>query len=270
MSVPLSARNFFRRILNEAGNNVKMKITRLTAAVLLLCSVSCAAQPVMREAADGAGRSPSQKHVLTADQLSSITVILDAGHGFDDAGADSEFLGESSEKNITLKITEYLRDELTEKGMRVIMTHDGTSFPKTDADDGNNVFSPQERTAYSNSEEGELFISVHCDSYPSDNSVNGMRVYYSKGTKTAKTSAKVSQLLCEAVNLAFPDAKESAVRDMSKDEAYYVIRENKHPSALIEVGFITNEADAAKMLDDEWCKTLAEALSEGIYNYFAE
>ena len=27
---------------------------------------------------------------------------------------------------------------------------------------------------------------------------------------------------------------------------------------------------AAKMLDDEWCKALAEALSEGIYNYFAE
>ncbi len=203
-------------------------------------------------------------------QRNGITVCVDAGHGFDDIGTYSDYLGDITEKDITLPIALYLKEALEAEGITVIMTHDGESFPKTSVDDGNKLFNPQERVAYADTLNIDYFISIHCDSYASDSSVNGTRIYCSKGTKYSEDSVKAAQMITDSINLAYPDAKKSVLREMSRKEAYYVIRETKVPSALIEIGFVTNRTDATNMLNDAWRKGLAQSISDGIVCFFAE
>lgn len=245
---------------------------RLLCVCLVMLAVQlavggCALRTVMGSADDGAGRTPAENGTV---DFSTVTVCVDPGHGFDDIGTSSAFLGETTENQITLSVALYLREALEELGFSVILTHDGASFPLTAEDDGNQVFSPQERVAYADTLDIDFYISIHCDSYEADASVHGARVYYSKGTKYTKKSARIAEQLSNAVQQAFPNDKKCTVRDMANSSAYYVIRENSVPSSLVEMGFVTNQADAEKMLDESWKKSFAVALADGIAAFFAE
>ena len=174
----------------------------LFAAVLSSCRSSV---QTMGEPAEGAGREGNGgKASKTSD---NIVICLDAGHGFDDIGTSSEFLADTTEKEITLAIVLKLRDCLVDNGFDVILTHNGELFPKTRIDDGNNVFNPQERIAYADTLDIDCFVSIHCDSFVSDSSVHGTRVYYSKGTTHQKESASAAKEISAAIDAAFPDAK---------------------------------------------------------------
>ncbi len=197
-------------------------------------------------------------------------ICVDPGHGFGDNGTYSDLLGELYEKDVTLAIGLMLRDELEARGFRVLLTHDGETFPKAENDDGNDLFRPQERIAYVKTKKIDYYVSIHCDSYEDIASVNGTRIYYSADTKHTKQSAKVAEAICKAINAAQPDAKKTTVTEMKYDQAYYVIREAPVPAALIEVGFVTNPMDAKNMTDPAWQALIAAAIAEGIGAYFTD
>lgn len=237
----------------------------LSAALTALLLSACAA---VRPVSGGIGRESSE--VRNPDDPDSITVCVDPGHGFDDIGTDSELLGTYTEKDITLSVALALKEELEQKGIRVVLTHDGVTFPKTVIDDGNNLFNPQERISYADTQPIDYFVSIHCDSYAADSSVNGTRIYYCKGTGYEKDSGRIADKIRSAVNRTFPEAKKAAVRAMENENAYYVIRNAAAPSSLIEIGFVTNPNDAGNMLNEEWRAGLAAAIAEGIADFFAQ
>ena len=79
------------------------------------------------EPSDGVGR-------LMPDPITpkSFTVCIDPGHGFLDGGCgDGYFENGILEKDITLSISKKLNEALGLLGFNIIMTHDGTTFPKT-------------------------------------------------------------------------------------------------------------------------------------------
>ncbi len=240
---------------------------RFPALILCLSLLSACrtAIPASSEPSAGVGREGGE-----FSTNGTLTVCVDAGHGFDDIGTSSSYLGGLNEKDITLDIVLTLRDCLEEKGIQVILTHDGTAFPKTLADDGNNLFNPQERISYADTLDIDYFVSIHCDSYEADEAVQGTRVYYSNGTKHTEMSAGAAKAIQDMVNEEFPDAKKCITKDMAKDNAYYVIREAKVPSALIEIGFVTNRQDAENMISEQWRDSFAAAVAEGIYAFFTE
>jgi len=240
----------------------------LFSALLLFCAFLTACRqsvPALVEPAEGAGR---EGHTFAEPHR--ITICVDAGHGFDDIGTSSPYLDDLAEKDITLDIVLQLRDFLEEKGFNVLLTHDGSVFPKTVLDDGNNLFNPKERIAYADTLDIDYYISIHCDSYEADSSVRGTRVYYSQGTPYTKKSARAADDICAALNTAFPDDKKCISKDMAMDKAYYVIREAKVPSALIEIGFVTNPDDAKKMCSEAWRDSFASAVADGIALFFTE
>ena len=253
--------------MSEGKIHVRMqKYKKIVSIILLavyLLTGCTAVRPVSGEPGPGAGRE-------AAEGREPFTVCVDAGHGFEDVGTSSSFLGNKTEKDITLSVALYLKDSLEQFGYNVILTHDGVTFPKTAEDDGNKLFNPRERTAYANTLAIDYFVSVHCDSYMADSSVSGTRVYCCQGTSYAKESLNASRHIADAVDEAYPDARSVVVREMSVKEAYYVIRETKMPSTLIELGFVTNPTDASNMLDDTWCRTTAQAIAEGIDRFFTE
>lgn len=199
-----------------------------------------------------------------------LTICLDAGHGFGDAGTDSEYLGDLAEKDITLSVVELIRDKLTALGYNVVLTHDGESFPKSLADDGNNLFRPTERISYVSGLDIEFYLSIHCDSYEADSSVKGTRLYYSAGTSHTRDSGAVAKAMMNGINEALPNAKKSVLREMDYDSAYYVTRASRVPSVLIEIGFVTNKTDAENMRSEAWRDTFAEGIVTGLHNYFAQ
>lgn len=247
-----------------------MKKNRILLSAFLLsliCFTSCRQSvPASGEPAGGAGR---EGKTFSAEK-NSITVCVDAGHGFDDIGTTSAYLNDVTEKDITLDIALLLKHCLEENGFLVILTHDGTAFPKTKMDDGNNLFNPKERISYVDTLDIDYFVSIHCDSYEDDESVRGTRVYYSKGTDFTADSAKAAAEITDALNGTFPDAKETVTKDMTQDSAYYVIRHAQVASSLIEVGFVTNREDATNMQNETWRADFALAVAEGIYAFFAE
>ena len=112
------------------------------------------------------------------------TIIVDAGHGGEDGGADGHY---SKEKDLTLKIAIKLQQtlQLAMPDVNVVMTRTTDVFdnPRVKADKANNA-------------NGDLFISIHCDAADpirhSEVTGHKTQTYYTgKGSKRVKRTRKV-------------------------------------------------------------------------------
>ena len=196
-----------------------------------------------------------------------ITVCVDPGHGFEDGGTSSELLGDVLEKDITLSVAKKLKVHLETYGFDVIMLHDGKTFPIAPNDDGNNRFRPEERTAYANSiaDKIDYYIAIHCNSFEMPE-VYGAEVYYVEDSvKNTYGDVEIAMTLAGQLTSDFPEWKANA-----KIFPYYVIRYTHFPASLIEMGYVTNEGDAAKMLDEAWQDSFALSLAKGLDQYYSD
>lgn len=194
-------------------------------------------------------------------------ICIDPGHGFDDGGTSSEYLGGLNEDDITLAISLMLNEELQKLGYQTVLTHDGKEFPVTSAYDYNNKFKPQERTAFANSVDIDYYVSIHCNAH-TDPAAEGTRIYYYDG---AIKEEHTSDLLAEAINdgiLQHLEPGSSSITVEMTQNVFHVLRETKVPASLVEVGFVTNPTDAAKMIDEAWQRAIAKGIAAGIDNYY--
>ncbi|MBE6575900.1 MAG: N-acetylmuramoyl-L-alanine amidase [Ruminococcaceae bacterium] len=194
-----------------------------------------------------------------------FTVCIDPGHGYDDPGASTEYLGTYTESDVTLAIGLKLRDKLLARGYDVIMTHE-TNTPPADAPAGEQyLFGLAKRTAYANENEPDFYLSIHGDTFE-DPSVQGARVYFQSITgKDNSSITAVAQCFVDALTVALTDAvKTPLLKEMADENAYYVLRNVDMPAVLVEVGFASNPTDAANMLNEAWQDRVAEALANGV------
>lgn len=216
----------------------------------------------------------------------SLTVIIDAGHGFDDGGSQPPLL-EGGEAEVTLRAALALKEKLTDAGIGVVLTHDGAHFPSVSdicygADNfgveydvskmvDNNIFSPYERVIYGNVLASQLrnciFISLHTNSYE-DPSVGGLSIDYHAGNPNRESLAVFSRLFKETV--ASELGKETVIFEDSYDEAFIVTKYNSIPSVLIEMGYGTNRQDANDLMSDEWIDSFCTVLTECVVKHFKE
>lgn len=215
------------------------------------------------------------------DYTDTWSVMIDPGHGFDDIGTSSALLGSVNEATVNLDIALRVRQILVQtQGINVIMTHDDNAVEgRVSAADGGEpplnhlvLLTPEDRAVLANGQDIDLFVSIHCDSLPDNPSISGMRVYYYNGeeqkTDRNRGAECLAANLANEFGLAMGDASPTPViRTMSDDDAFYVIKKIGVPSVLCEVGFVTNETDAANMLDEGWRQKAAEAIAEGICCY---
>ena len=170
------------------------------------------------------------------------TVCIDAGHGGKDPGACA---GGVREKDIALDVAKKVRVHLRAAGYSVIFTRENDTF-----------ISLGNRAAEANMWGADLFVSVHCNSAP-NSSANGMEVYVhtSRGADSTRAAHAIYDRLLPASGLKGRGVK-------SKDLA--VLRETAMPAVLVELAFISNDNDRAKLVSDEWQERAAEAIAAGI------
>ncbi len=211
----------------------------------------------------GVGRSDMD--TLPVDD-GSITICIDPGHGFDDVGCSSAYLlGELEEKDMTLLYARDLQTRLEELGYRVILTHDGESFPQAYNFNGNNIFSVDERAAYVNDLDVDYFLSLHCDTFE-DSGIGGTRVYYyDTDVKDEPYSPAIAKSISDYLLKQFPNDKTPTLHD---NEPYLVLRETTMSANLLEICFISNKTDAMHIQDPVWQEGFITGVVEGIHNYF--
>lgn len=213
----------------------------------------------------GAPKTTAAETTAPPDAQKKFTVCIDPGHGYDDPGASTEYLGNLTESDVTLAIGLKLRDKLLARGYDVIMTHE-TNTPPADAPAGAQyLFGLAKRTAYANENNPDFYLSIHGDTFE-DPSVQGARVYFQSVTGRDNSSiTAVAQCFVDSLTVALTDAvKKPLLKEMADENAYYVLRNVEMPAVLVEVGFASNPTDAANMLNEAWQDRVAEALANGV------
>ena len=124
------------------------------------------------EVADGIMASNPEAAMALVDEDSDIatqanegvTICLDPGHGGNDSGAIG--VNNVYEKNLTLKIAQYCKQELEKYNCHVVMTRTGDTNP-----------SLEDRANFAKSQGAQYLISIHLNSAAGGGAV-GAEVYY--------------------------------------------------------------------------------------------
>ena len=202
-----------------------------------------------------------------------IIICLDPGHGYDDPGTDSEWLGELSEKDITLDIAKRVAAIINERysgelPLDIYLTRESDVAPE-DAERnkyGQYLFNPQKRETYIESlGYVDALVSIHCDYYAEDPKRDGVCIFYSLNVNKSSVSLglDVANGILSSVGVSASGRKPD-VQYTYYDDAYYMTKCTPFPAILIECGFISNETEAKNMLDDGWKDKMAEGIAEGI------
>lgn len=178
-------------------------------------------------------------------------IILDPGHGGRDPGAVAKDAS-ITEKAIVLSVASKVKSYLETDGAIVKMTRSGDTFPTL-----------EERVGFAKNNYGELFVSIHVNS-ATNTSAQGAETYYSiSGNDNELEDKKLASYINNAI------VKNASMRDRKvKQEDYYVIRNLIMPAVLVELGFISNNEDLAKLKDSAYIDIYARSIYSGIVQYY--
>jgi N-acetylmuramoyl-L-alanine amidase len=195
-------------------------------------------------------------------------VILDPGHGGDDLGAVVKGV---REKDIALAVSLKLRDRI--KGdMPVVMTRDSDHYVTLDG-----------RLVESVDWNGAVFVSIHLNKV-GNKKLAGATIYsYGPEKRHAWRSRhhhpKVPPMPAppriqarESEYLAGSMVKTMRAGGFRAEEAksdYYVLKNPAQPSILIELGYLSNPEEAARLNDPAYQNRLVEAMAQAIEAYAA-
>ena len=171
------------------------------------------------------------------------TFMLDAGHGGSDSGA---VYNGRLEKNDNLRITLAVGERLARSGERVLYT-------RTDDSTVDLTY----RSTMANSAGATYFVSFHRNSASTVG--RGVEVYYYTGLSAQSTAARMAAPVQDAlVACGFHNRG-------VKQANFSVLRRTSMPAILVELAFINNEAENAK-LDSEFDR-IADAIASALLSF---
>ncbi len=200
---------------------------------------------------------------VSAFSNGSMRIVVDAGHGGIDVGVTGRTTG-LKESDVNLAIAMALAERLKESGFEVTLTRKtegglyGTTakgFKKRDM---------QRRKEIIQKADPALVISVHQNYYPSQ-AIRGGQVFYlptsEEGERLAfYTQSRVNELYAE---------KGVKARKATKGE-FFMLQCYDCPSMIVECGFLSNAADEALLNSKAWQRRLAESITAGVLEFYAD
>ena len=229
--------------------------------------------------------TPLPDEDILFDQINPRLVVIDPGHGGRDPGAIANGL---REKDVVLQISRKLRDELVRQGFQVIMTREDDTYPTL-----------QDRTSFANHQSPLLFLSVHANAAPNPRA-EGVEAFVGNARYAGEGAEEVARRENEffvAEGQARPfvnQGRDTAIlesfyygsrqvsaeagrlmtgnivsvtgqRNRGLKEAPLLILKNMFfPAVLLEVGFLTNSAEAQRLANPEFHDKLVQGIVRGI------
>ena len=221
------------------------------------------------------------------------TIVIDPGHGGEDAGA----VGPSRryEKVINFNVSKNLYSILKQRGYKVYLTRTNDTFIKV-----------MNRTVLANEKNADLFISIHTNSVPKEkaNEVTGIETFFlsparnerakrvaaienksdiremssssqsvfleslnrPRITASHKFAIDVQAGLLQATRSKYKDIKDSGVRE----GPFWVLVGAQMPSILVELGYVSHPIESKRLYDQDYQQLLANGIANGVDSYFSK
>jgi N-acetylmuramoyl-L-alanine amidase len=229
---------------------------------------------------------------IPAEKTRDVVIAVDAGHGGADPGATGA--AGTLEKEITLAVAHELKRLIDKQaGMSAVLTRDGDYFIPL-----------KERYQKAREAKADLFVSVHADAFASgdargssvwmlssrgatseaarwladrengadlvggvsldnkDNTLAAVLLDLSQGATLEASGVVANQVLHSLARLG------PTHRGYVEKANFVVLRSPDVPSILVETAFITNPAEEKRLKSPEQREKLANAILEGVKNYF--
>ena len=179
-----------------------------------------------------------------------------APHGEPDGGA----VGVSGvvEKDINLAIGKMLKEALEKENIQVVLTRD-----KDEMLAGSKSEDMKERVKIMNDTKPVLVVSVHQNSYVTEQE-SGAQVFYYKQSEEGKKLAGIIQ------KNMIKELDNTNKRVEKPDSAYYMLRNTQVPTVIVECGFLSNREEAYKLNNDEYQQKTAYSIYCGIIEYLGQ
>ena len=196
--------------------------------------------------------------------VSGKVVVVDAGHGVPDEGAEA---GDgTTEAQTNLKIALKLQSLLEQSGCTVILTRsDENGIYDLDSKTlkQKKISDIRNRVKIGNESSADIFVSIHLNKIPQQQ-YDGWQTFYNKNSKQGQKLAKQIQS-----NLNESIQKENK-RVPAKIENIYIINNVEIPTTIVECGFLSNPKEKEFLLTDSYQNRLAWGIYNGIIDYFYE
>ena len=198
----------------------------------------------------------------TSTPVSGKTIVIDAGHGVPDEGAQSST--GTTEAATNLKIALKLQNLLEQSGTIVILTRsDENAIYDIEAKTlkQKKISDIHNRVKIGNESSADLFVSIHLNKIPQQQ-YDGWQTFYKQGSEEGKKLAiSIQNNLNEAIQ------KENN-RVAKTIENIYIIKHVEIPITIVECGFLSNPTEEKKLLEDDYQNRLAWGIYNGIIDYF--
>jgi len=222
-------------------------------------------------------------------------ILIDPGHGGKDPGAIGEHKSGGKtlrvlEKDLALSVSRQVFGALRERypDKRILLSREGDSYPSLD-----------ERVEMANAvelseSEAIIYVSLHANSSFNKNA-RGFEVWYlnpefrrqvlDKG-KTSGPDPSIAPILNAMLEEEFTTESVILARDIEsrlktgigatspdrgiRPEEWFVVRNAKMPSVLVEMGFVTNAEEAKLLSEADYLKKVADAVYSGIVDFVSD
>ena len=189
-------------------------------------------------------------------------IIIDAGHGGKDGGAVAA--DGTQEQYINLSIALKMNEYLTDKGYKTLLVRDDDNSihdesAKTIREQ--KVSDIRNRLKISEQYDNSIFVSVHQNMF-TQSKYHGTQVFYSPNNPESEVLA--SHIQQSVVSKLQPDN----TRQIKKcDKSVYLMYNTNAVAVLCECGFLSNNDELAKLKEDNYQKSIAAAICDGIIEY---
>jgi N-acetylmuramoyl-L-alanine amidase len=168
-------------------------------------------------------------------------IVLDPGHGGPDLGVQA---GDVREADLVWDLATRLEGRLSALGVRTWLTrgpHNGGSA--------------EQRAEFANEVGGDLVLSLHVDGFASPRA-NGIAAYYFGAGESGST---IGERLADLVQRELV-ARTGMHDNRIHGKTWGLLRLTRMPAVRVEIGYLTSEADRAKLCDSAFRDTIAEGL----------
>jgi N-acetylmuramoyl-L-alanine amidase len=210
---------------------------------------------------------PVLRGARSRDAAKVRTIVLDPGHGGTDRGARGV---SALEKEMTLDVARRVERLLEAEGCRVILTRTKDT-----------TLSLEDRVDISTRQRADLFLSIHFNAGGSAEGIETFCLPPAGAPSTATAFRRFSSDYESLLGNRYDDknvwlahcVQKALIRQTGASDRgvrrarFYVLRDVKCPSILIECGFLSNRAEERKILSSAYREQLAKAICDGVLKY---
>src|SRR3954463_14026630 len=183
--------------------------------------------------------------------LAGKLVVIDPGHGGDDRGVEANGLVEA---DVVSELASKVEGRLSAAGAQAFLTRGA---------DGS--LGDDDRASFANAAEADLVVSLHVDG--DDNpECHGIATYYFGTLPTPTQRARrsvVGERLADLVQREVV-ARTDFLDCRTHAKSWELLRGTRMPTVRIEVGYLTNQGDAARLASSALLDSVAEGGGAGV------